>query len=73
MAVHLVKVAYEGLVTKALKNSEPGPTSGGTVVYEVQGVPPDLGIDDVVAAVRRVGGKPRRHVDHEVAWADLVG
>jgi len=71
MAVHMVKVAYEGAVTKALKNAEAGLTSGGAVVYEVQGVPANLGIDDVVEAVKRVGGKPK-HTDHEVKWADLV-
>lgn len=72
MAVHMVKVAYEGLVTKALKNSEPGFTSGGVSVYEVQGVPADKTIDDVIEAVKKAGGKPK-HVDHEVKWADLVG
>ena len=71
MAVHMVKVAYEGAVTKALKNAEAGLTSGGAVVYEIQGVPADKTIDDVVEAVRRAGGKPK-HTDHEVKWADLV-
>lgn len=71
MADHLVKVAYEGLVTKALKNSEPGPTSGGAQIYEVKGVPSGLGIDDVIEALKKVGGKPK-HTDHEVKWADLV-
>jgi len=72
MAVHMVKVAYEGAVTRALKNAEAGLTSGGAVVYEVQGVPANLTIDDVVEAVKRAGGKPK-HADHEVKWADLVG
>ena len=72
MAVHMVKVAYEGAVTKALKNAEAGLTSGGAVVYEVQGVPANLTIDDVVEAVKKVGGKPK-HTDHEVKWADLAG
>lgn len=70
MAVHMVKVAYEGEVTKALKNAEAGLTSGGAVVYEVVGVPAGLTLDDVIAAVKRAGGKPK-HKDHEVAWADL--
>ncbi len=72
MAVHMVKVAYEGAVTKALKSAEAGLTSGGAVVYEVQGVPANLTIDDDVEAVRRVGGKPK-HADHEVKWGDLAG
>jgi hypothetical protein len=72
MAVHMVKVAYEGAVTKALKSAEAGPTTGGVVVYEVRDVPANLTIDDVVDAVKRVGGKPK-HTDHEVKWADLAG
>lgn len=71
MADHMVKVAYEGAVTKVLKNAEAGLTSGGAVVYEVQGVPANLTIDDVIAAVKKVGGKPK-HINHEVKWADLV-
>lgn len=71
MAVHMIKVAYEGAVTKALKNAEAGLTSGGAVVYEVRDVPANLTVDDVVEAVKRVGGKPK-HLDHEVKWADLV-
>jgi hypothetical protein len=72
MAVHMVKVAYEGTVAKALKTAEAGETSGGEVVYEVEGVPASLSVDDVVAAVRRAGGKPP-HRDHVVAWADIAG
>lgn len=71
MAVHMIKVAYEGAVSKALKNAEAGLTSGGAVVYEVRDVPANLTVDDVVEAVKRVGGKPK-HLDHEVKWADLV-
>lgn len=71
MATHMVKVAYEGAVTKALKNAEAGLTSGGAVVYEVEGVPANLTLDDVIEAVKRVGGKPA-HKDHVVKWADLA-
>ncbi|NLH83554.1 MAG: hypothetical protein GX458_22330 [Phyllobacteriaceae bacterium] len=71
MAVHMVKVAYEGAVTKALKNAEAGLTNGGAVVYEVEGVPANLTLEDVVEAVKRVGGKPT-HTDHVVRWADLA-
>ncbi|MDK9697548.1 MAG: hypothetical protein OEL76_14275 [Siculibacillus sp.] len=72
MAVHMVKVAYEGAVTRALKNAEAGLTSGGAVVYEIRGVPAEKTIDDVVDAVKRVGGAPK-HTDHEVDWADIAG
>lgn len=71
MAVHMVKVAYEGEVTKALKTAEAGLTSGGAVVYEVEGVPSGLTLDDVIEAVKRAGGKPP-HRDHVVRWADLT-
>ena len=71
MAVHMVKVAYEGAVTKALKNAEAGLTSGGAVVYEVEGVPSSLTLDDVIEAVRKAGGKPP-HKDHVVKWADIA-
>lgn len=70
MAVHMVKVAYEGAVTKALKNAEAGLTSGGAIVYEVEGVPASLGLEDVIAAIKKVDGKPP-HKDHVVKWADL--
>ncbi len=72
MAVHMVKVAYEGAVTRALKNAEAGLTNGGAVVYEIRGVPANLTIDDVIEAVKKSGGAPK-HTDHEVEWTDLVG
>ncbi len=70
MAVHMVKVAYEGAVTKALQSAEAGLTSGGAVVYEVEDVPAAVSLDAVVDAVRRAGGKPP-HRDHVVAWGDI--
>ncbi len=71
MAVHRVKVAYEGAVTKALKNAEAGLTNGGAIVYEVEGVPASLDLDDVIEAIKKVDGKPP-HKDHVVKWADLA-
>ena len=70
MATHLLKVAYEGLVTTAAKTADPGVTSGGATIYEVQGVPGHLGIDDVIAAFKALG-RPPRHTDYEVAWSEL--
>jgi hypothetical protein len=70
MATHMIKVMYEGTVSKALKNAEAGPTTGGVEVFEVRDVPANLTADDVVEAIRRVGGKPP-HRNHEVRWADL--
>lgn len=71
MAVHMVKVAYEGAVAKALASAEAGLTSGGAVVYEIEGVPADVTLDAVIEAVKRAGGKPP-HADHVVQWADIA-
>ena len=72
MAVHMIKVAYEGLVTTAAKTADPGVTSGGATIYEVQDVPAHLAVDDVVAAFKKVGRTPPKHRDYEVKWADIA-
>ena len=69
----MIKVAYEGLVTTAAKTADPGVTSGGATIYEVQDVPAHLTIDEVVAAFRKLGRTPPRHKDHEVRWTDIAG
>ena len=71
MAVHMVKVAYEGAVTKALKNAEAGLTNGGAIVFEVEGVPSSVTLDEVIEAVKKAQGKPP-HIDYVVKWADLA-
>jgi phosphohistidine swiveling domain-containing protein len=71
MATHMVKVMYEGTVSKALKNAEAGLTSGGAVIYEVMDVPASVTFEDVAAAIRAVKNQPK-HKDHEVKWADLA-
>lgn len=72
MATHLIKVAYEGLVTTAAKTADPGVTSGGATIYEVQEVPSSLTIEDVIGAFRKLGRTPPHHKDFEVKWADLT-
>jgi hypothetical protein len=72
MATHMIKVAYEGLVTQASRLAEPGVTNGGASIYEVQGVPADLTVEDVIAAFRKLGKTPPEHKDHEVKWATLA-
>lgn len=73
MAIHLIKVAYAGLVTTAAKTADPGVTSGGATIYQVHDVPGDVAVDDVIAAFKRFGRTPPKHRDHEVAWVDIAG
>ena len=39
MASYMIKVAGEGAITKAHRTADVGPTSGSSVVYEIQNVP----------------------------------
>lgn len=73
MATHLIKVAYEGLVTTAARTADPGVTSGGAIIYEVQGVPAELTVEAVIEAFKALGRTPPPHVDYEVKWADIAG
>jgi hypothetical protein len=68
----MIKVAYEGLVTTAAKSADPGVTSGGATIYEVQDVPASVTIEEVIAAFKALNRVPPRHRDHEVKWSDLV-
>jgi hypothetical protein len=70
MASFMVKVAGEGLVDKAHRLADPGPTSGSSVIYEVTGVPDGVTVDEVIALVKKTQGKPE-HKDYEVAFASL--
>ena len=71
MATHMIKVLYEGEIAKASRNADPGVTSGGAAIFEITGVPDAVPVDDVIAAMRRLKGKPR-HRDYEVLWKDLA-
>ena len=53
MATFMIKVAGEGLVNKAHRNSDAGPTTGSSVIYEVVNVPADVTEDDVIEAVKK--------------------
>jgi hypothetical protein len=50
MATHLVKVAREGYVAKALRTSRPGETTGGSFIYEVVNVPDSVAIEQLIKA-----------------------
>ncbi|PWC52866.1 hypothetical protein [Azospirillum sp. TSO22-1] len=70
MASMMIKVAGEGLVSKAHRNADVGPTSGSSVVYEVLNIPAGVPDEDVIAAFK--GFKPADK-QYEVDWAALKG
>lgn len=70
MASIMIKVAGEGLVSKAHRNADVGPTSGSSVVYEVQNVPAGVSDDEVIAAFK--ANKPTG-TTYEIDWAALKG
>ncbi|MGB0694035.1 MAG: hypothetical protein ACPGOY_00195 [Rhodospirillaceae bacterium] len=58
MATMMIKVAGEGLVDKAHRLADPGPTSGSTTIYEVVNVPDGVELPAVIEAVKKTGGQP---------------
>lgn len=68
MASFMIKRAGEGLVSQAHRNADVGPTSGSSVVYEIQNVPAGVAADDVIAAFKKY--TPAEKV-YEIDWADL--
>ena len=70
MASYMIKVAGEGLVSKAHRSADVGPTSGSSVIYEILNVPADVTIDDVISAFKSY--KPQEKV-YEIDYAALKG
>lgn len=70
MASIMIKVAGEGLVSKAHRNADVGPTSGSSVVYEVQNIPAGVSDEEVITAFK--GFKPADK-QYEIDWATLTG
>lgn len=68
MASIMIKVAREGLISKAHRSADVGPTTGDSVVYEILNVPDGVSVDDVIAAFK--GYKPVDKV-YEISFADL--
>ncbi|ALG69956.1 hypothetical protein VY88_10335 [Azospirillum thiophilum] len=68
MASIMIKKAGEGLVSQAHRSADVGPTSGSSVVYEVQNVPSGVSVDDVIAAFKTY--KPVDKV-YEIDWSAL--
>jgi hypothetical protein len=71
MASFMVKVAGEGLVDKAHRLADSGPTSGSTIIYEVIDVPDGVAVEAVIELVKKTGGKPE-HRDYEISYASLI-
>ncbi|MGC2855286.1 hypothetical protein ACM64Y_07395 [Novispirillum sp. DQ9] len=72
MATFMIKVAGEGLVNKAHRHSDPGPTTGSSVIYEVQNVPEGTTEDEVVAAVKKHWPAVPHNDAFEVEFAALA-
>jgi len=73
MATFMIKVAGEGLVNKAHRHSDPGPTSGSSTIYEVVNVPDGLSEDDVIARVKAVWRNVPHNDAYEVEFKDIAG
>lgn len=68
MASIMIKVAREGLISKAHRSADVGPTTGDSIVYEIQDVPDGVSVDDVIAVFKSY--KPAEKV-YEISFADL--
>lgn len=73
MPTVMVKVAGEGLVNKAHRHSDPGPTTGSSIIYEVMNVPAGVSDDAVVEAVKKVWRAVPHNDAYEVDFAALAG
>lgn len=68
MSTVMIKVAGEGLVAKAHRLAEPGPTTGSSIIYEVSDVPEGLSAEDVVARFKGFKAPQDRY---EIAFSEL--
>ncbi|GAA0599562.1 hypothetical protein [Caenispirillum bisanense] len=68
MATFMIKVAGEGLVAKAHKLADPGPTTGSSIIYEVVDVPDGLSVDDVIARFKGFSAPKDRY---EISFREL--
>lgn len=68
MASIKIKVAGEGLVAPAHRLADPGPTSGSSIIYEIEDVPEGVSADQVVAAFKKFAAPTDRY---EIAFSEL--
>lgn len=68
MASFKIKVAGEGLVAKAHRLADVGPTSGSSVIYEILNCPDNVTVEDVCAKFK--GFQPVAH-EYEIEYSRL--
>lgn len=68
MATIMIKVAGEGLVAPAHRLADPGPTTGSSIIYQVDDVPEGVGADQVVAAFKKFAAPNDRY---EIKFSEL--
>lgn len=68
MSTVMIKVAGEGLVAKAHRLADPGPTSGSSIIYEVTDVPEGMTAEDIVARFKGFKAPENRY---EIAFSEL--
>jgi len=68
MASLMIKVAGEGLIEKAHRKADVGPTSGSSIIYEILDVPDGIGLEDVIKLFK--GYKPAPNT-YEIPFTDL--
>ena len=65
-----IKVAGEGLVSKAHRLADVGATSGSSVVYEITDCPDDIDIDDLIKTFKTYKPAPE---EWWIPYAKLAG
>jgi len=68
MASFMVKVAGEGLVAPAHRLADAGPTSGSSIIYQVDNCPEGVTSDQVVAAFKKFAAPQDRY---EIDFSEL--
>lgn len=68
MASIMIKVAGEGLVAPAHRLADPGPTSGSSVIYQVNNVPDGVPADQIVAVFKKFAAPNDRY---EIEFSEL--
>jgi len=64
----MIKVAGEGAISKAHRTADVGPTSGSSIVYEIQNVPDGVSLEDVIEAFKGHNPAPNTY---EIEYAAL--
>jgi len=68
MASFMIKVAGEGLVAPAHRLADSGPTSGSSVIYQIDNVPDGVTAEQVAAAFKKFPFPADRY---EIEYSEL--